>query len=206
MLTRNGGGVGRLHVLNEATGALLNIATLSADPVDLTSPYTTLAGTRYGTDFNPVPDRLRVVSDTGSNLRINVANGLVITDGTLNPSSPTVVGAAYINSFAGATTTTLYVIDAGVDALMIQNPPNNGTLVPVGPLDVTVSDVVAFDIAEQPAPNSAFATLQVGGVLGLYSINLTSGHATSIGPVVGNPTIVGMTVGNTPDIFANGFE
>ena len=37
-------------------------------------------------DFNPVPDRLRVVSDTGQSLRINVDTGAVITDTALNPA------------------------------------------------------------------------------------------------------------------------
>jgi hypothetical protein len=30
----------------------------------------------------------------------------------------------------------LYVIDAGVDTLAIQNPPNGGMLTPIGPLDI----------------------------------------------------------------------
>ena len=34
----------------------------------------------FGVDFNPVPDRLRVVSNTGQNLRINVDTGATTTD------------------------------------------------------------------------------------------------------------------------------
>jgi hypothetical protein len=39
------------------------------------------------------------------------------------------VQAAYTNSVAGATTTTLFVLDSQTDILYRQDPPNNGTLV-----------------------------------------------------------------------------
>ena len=39
-----------------------------------------LEGTRFGVDFNPTVDRLRIVSDTGQNLRANVDDGTT-TDG-----------------------------------------------------------------------------------------------------------------------------
>ena len=57
---------------------------------------------------------------------------------SLNPGMPSVDAVAYTNSFGGATTTTLYDIDYGADNLYVQNPPNNGTLVIVGPLGVNV--------------------------------------------------------------------
>jgi uncharacterized protein DUF4394 len=194
-LTRTAVGVGRLYVLDTTTAAAQLVVTLAPDPADATAPYLSLSGTRFGVDFNPVADRLRVVSDTGMNLRINPGNGLVITDAALNPGAPTAVGAAYANNFFGASQTTLYVIDSGTDALMIQNPPNNGTLTTVGAgLGIDVSDTAAFDIADLPAANSAFATLQVAGVTGLYRIDLAAGVATSVGNVLGNPAIIGMTL------------
>src|SRR5581483_1695827 len=128
------GGVGRLYTIDTATAAATLVATLAADPADLTNPYTTLSGASFGVDFNPVADRLRLVSDAGQNLRVNPANGLVTTDADLNPGMPHVVGVAYTNSFAGASATTLYDIDSASDTLLIQNPPNNGTLTAVGPL------------------------------------------------------------------------
>ena len=42
-----------------------------------------LEGTSFGVDFNPTVDRLRVVSDTGQNLRVNVDDGSTLTDGRL---------------------------------------------------------------------------------------------------------------------------
>ena len=71
-----------------------------------------LNGTFFGVDFNPVPDRLRIVSNTGQNLRADpngttapstgVAPGATqaptANDGALNPGTPQVVAAAYLNS------------------------------------------------------------------------------------------------------------
>ena len=103
-----------------------------------------------------------MVSDTGQNLRLNPDTGAVAAvDTALNPGAPHVVGSAYTNNFAGATTTTLYAIDATTDQLFIQNPPNDGTLVPVGPLGVDTTDAVGFDISANDGV--AFATLTVGG-------------------------------------------
>ena len=42
-------------------------------PID--DPFTAITGTNFGVDFNPVADRLRIVSDTGQSLRINVDTG-----------------------------------------------------------------------------------------------------------------------------------
>ncbi len=61
-----------------------------------------LSGTSFGVDFNPTVDRLRIVSDTGQNLRANVDTGATIVDGTLNMMGTVtsgVVGAAYTNPF-----------------------------------------------------------------------------------------------------------
>jgi uncharacterized repeat protein (TIGR01451 family) len=175
------GSAGRLYTIDTTTGAASFVASLAADPTDATSPFTALNGTQFGVDFNPVPDRLRVVSDTGQNLRINVDTGLVITDGNLNPGTPSVVGTAYNNSFAGATTTTLYDIDSASDQLLIQNPPNNGTLVVVGALGVNAQGLLGFDLRSN---NAALAVMTTNGIgSGLYSINLTTGAATLVGSV-----------------------
>ena len=57
-------GSARIYTLNELTGAATLVSTLAADPADATVPFpfTTIAGTSFGVDFNPVPDRLRVVT------------------------------------------------------------------------------------------------------------------------------------------------
>lgn len=185
----------RLYVLNKTTAAATFVATLS----------TTLSGTEFGVDFNPTVDRLRVVSNTGQNLRINPVNGATTVDGPLNPGTPSVTAGAYTNSFGGATTTTLYDIDSATDMLYTQNPPNNGTLVPVGALGVNVTGVNGFDISN--IGNTAFAALNVGGTTSLYQINLTLGTATASGTIgTGTTSMVGLAadIGSTPNYVVYG--
>jgi hypothetical protein len=166
------GSTSRLYLLNALTGAATAMGPAFTPALD---------GTRFGVDFNPTVDRLRIVSDTNQNLRLNPATGAVIVDGAINPGTPDVAGAAYLNSVDGATVTTLYDIDAGTNQLLIQNPPNNGTLVAVGPLGVDPSGPLGFDIS--PLDNAAFAALQVGGVSGLFAVNLATGAATFLGAI-----------------------
>lgn len=170
----------RLLTVNPDTGAGTAVATLVADSTDTTLPFTALLGTTFSVDFNPVPDRLRVISDLGQSLRINVATGATITDGDINRTVPaSVTGAAYANNFAGTTSTTLYDVDALTDVLAMQNPPNDGTLVNVGVLGIDVSGNAAIDIAGGDN-GLALGAFRVGttGPYSLYNVNLATGAAT----------------------------
>jgi xanthosine utilization system XapX-like protein len=179
-VAKTAGGVGHVYRINPSTGAATLVSTISVP----------LVGTTFGVDFNPIVDRLRIVSDADQNLRVIVDTGVAIVDTALTYSgggSPTIAGAAYTNNFAGATTTTLYTIDSAQDGLYIQNPPNNGTENLVGPLGVDTSDLVGLDIT---ATNHAFAALQVGGVSGLYTLSLTTGAAFPLGSIGAGVTVV----------------
>ena len=176
---------GRVYSIDTTTAVATLKSTLAADAADTTAPYVTLSGTQFGVDFNPVADRLRVVSDTGLNLRINVDTGAVTTDGAINggAAATAVTGSAYTNSFATTASTTLFAIDAVTDTLFTQSPPNNGTLsLPVA-LGVDASSVSGFDI--DAVTNTGYAVFTVGGVRNLYSISLTaaSNAATALGAV-----------------------
>jgi uncharacterized protein (TIGR03437 family) len=192
----------RLYLINPFNGA--------ASPIGpVTNPVVTGNGT--GFDFNPVPDRIRVVSSSAQNLRFNPADGSTSgTDTTLayaagDPRSgqtPNAVAAAYNNSFAGSTSTTLYVIDSNSDTLARQGSPggapvspNTGQLFTVGPLGADTSEQAGFDIADDT--NNAFASLTVGGTPRLYSIKLLTGAATAIGNIVGGEPIRGIAISNT---------
>lgn len=185
------GSAGNLYTLNAGTGSATFVAALMADPSDVTAPFAGLMGTAFGIDFNPVPDlgqtlpSLRVTSNAGINLRINVngANaGRVFTDAPLNGSGvPTIVGSAYTNNDRNAATgTALYNIDAATDAIYLQNPPNNGTLTMIGALGVDTIGTVGFDISFGGTP---YASLTDGltGKSSLYTIDLTTGSATLVG-------------------------
>ena len=150
----------------------------------------TLNGTYFGVDFNPVPDRLRVVSDTGQNLRLdpntttNPMPTAPIVDGSLNPGTPRVVAAAYTNSALSpvkAASTTLYVIDSALDTLYVQSPPNNGVLTNPVKINADVPDTAGFDIAG--AANAAYLTTAAGGRTVLHRLDLATGVATKVGQV-----------------------
>ena len=137
----------------------------------------TLSGTRFGVDFNPTVDRLRIVSDASENLRVNPDTGaLVLADGALTAGFG-VTAAAYTNNFAGATTTTLFDLDTTGDQLLLQNPPNAGMLTAVGPLGVDATAAAAFDISA--TTGQAFMADMIGGQARLYTVNLVDrrGHA-----------------------------
>lgn len=173
----------RLVTVNPANGALTAVGAVLSPAI---------SGTTFGFDFNPTVDRIRLVSNTGQNLRLHPDLGTVVfTDGNLNPGTPSVNAAAYSNSIAGATTTTLFVIDSTTDKLYMQNPPNAGTLVEVGSLGVNVEADNGFDIGG--SSGTAFAVLKVGGTSSVYAINLTTGAATKITDVSFQP--LAMTVG-----------
>ena len=158
---------------------------LAADSTDTTIRSRALDGTDFGVDFNPVVDRLRVVSNTGQNLRINVDTGATITDGALNIAGATRTGvsaAAYTNSFASACRTTLFYIDTTTDRLLTTSDPNLGTLSEIGNLGVNADAGSGYEIVTAAdGTNSAIAVLTVGGATTLYTINLTSGAATATG-------------------------
>ncbi|RYJ52673.1 DUF4394 domain-containing protein [Flavobacterium petrolei] len=173
----------RLFSVNTASGALTAIG----------SPFlTALSGTSFGFDFNPTVDRIRLVSNTGQNLRLHPDLGTVVSvDGNLNPGAPFVTGAAYTNNIAGATTTTLFVVDSQTDMIYRQDPPNNGTLVAIGGLGVNVDADSGFDIGGNSA--AAFALLKVNNVTSVYSINLATGAATKVSDI--NIQATAMAVG-----------
>lgn len=180
------GSTSRLYIIDVATGAATAVGAAGAF---------TLSGTEFGFDFNPMVDLIRVVSNTGQNLRINPINGtLTATDTPLNPGVPQVTGAGYTNSFTGATTTTLYDIDSGIDALFIQNPPNAGTLVLVGLLGVDIGPVNGFDIGQGSNTALLAAQMTLATTSTLYSVNLTTGTATPIGPINSPAPIRGIAI------------
>ncbi len=173
----------RIITLNASSGAAAVVGVLSIP----------LSGTDFGFDFNPTVDRIRIVSNTGQNLRYNPNDPLlpVLIDGPLNPGMPDVSAAAYTNNFAGATSTMLFDIDVNTDKLYLQNPPNNGVLTEIGSLGVNIDNSSGFDIGG--TSGTAWAILSVKGNAKLYTINTTTGAA--IEKANFNVLVNGFTVG-----------
>lgn len=171
---------GALYGLGDQ-GGIYTIDASTAAATFVVRMNVALSGASFGIDFNPVVDRLRVVSDTQQNLRVDVTTGATLTD--LPLSGPGVAGAGYTNNDADPNTaTTLYDIDATTDQVAIQAPPNNGNLNPTGKLGVDTSSVVGFDVYSRLQGGTtldvqAFASLTVGGTPGLYAVNLVTGKA-----------------------------
>ena len=185
------GSSSRLYSINAVTGAATQVGTGQfAVP---------LSGTSFGVDFNPVADRLRVVSDAGQNLRLNPDTGAIVdgdavtagiqADGNLNGATTSLVATAYTNSFKGTTATAEFGINAATDQLFSQNPFNAGTQTLVGALGVDFGSNTGLDITFSNGVNQAFAASNTS----LYSINLTTGAATLVGSVKDIATPIALT-------------
>ncbi len=147
------------------------------------------AGVMATVDFNPAADRLRVMGNDGTSLRVNVDDGKVIKDGSHKfadadmhkGEKPNVVAGAYSNSVKGTKETTLYNIDATIGALIRQVPPNDGVLNAIGKLGFK-ADSYAFDIwSDGQGKNEAW--LMAGDTL--YSVDLATGKATAAAKISG---------------------
>ena len=173
-----------------ADGSIVTIDAITGKATMKAKLETMLApGTMATVDFNPVADRLRIIGSDGTNLRVNVDDGKVTTDGKLKFAEtdmhkgemPRIVAGAYTNSMKGAKETALFDIDATIGGLIKQAPPNDGILNAVGKLGVAGTGY-AFDIvAGENGSNEAF--LMVGDTL--HRVDLATGKASVIGKIAG---------------------
>jgi hypothetical protein len=168
-------------------------------------------GFSHGFDFNPMIDRIRVVTDTNKNYVFNPITGalqLAATDlayGAADPNlgkDPNVAGSAYSNNTSTPPASTqLYGIDTGLNILVTQ-ANNAGTLGTVGPLGVDISALAGFDISGRTGTAYAVMTPAGSSQSIFYTINLGTGAATPVGPVgiIGGGIIVtAMTVDPIPE-------
>lgn len=198
------GNAGGVYILDTTNGVATLVNRLSV----------ALSGTSFGVDFNPAADRLRIVSDTGQNLRHNVnAGGTTATDAPLNyapgtplnsigPTAMGIVGSAYTNNdLSPLTATTLYAFDSTLDQIAIQSPPNNGSLAATGKLTVDASPNAGFDIYSTvrdgvtvDVQSLAVFTIAADGRNSLYSIKLPTGKATLRGSFGASNNVVDIAI------------
>lgn len=183
---------GRLYGVGDQ-GGIYTVKTDRARATKVSQLSVPLQGRSFGVDFNPAANALRVISDTGQNLRHPFATtpaGPTVVDGTLNNAGVTAIGltgAAYTNNDLDADTgTTLYDIDTALDQVSIQAPANDGDLSANGLLGRDVFRQAGFDIystlrAGTTVDLTGFATLNTGSGHRLYEITLFSGSATDLG-------------------------
>ena len=209
---RNLYGLGFNSATNAVTLYNINPDNGFATPVGITGTFVAadgvtaapITGTAFGFDFNPTVDRIRVVTNTNQNFRINPNTGALVDgdavaagtqmDGAITGATG-VDGAAYTNNEPNVTVTTLYTLDDASNRIFIQNPANGGTqtnglTVTLNGATLDFSSANGFDIlpgVNAPGNNaavttgSAVAALTVGGATNLYSIDLTNGQATLLG-------------------------
>ena len=176
----NGGGI---YTINTDTAQVTMVQQLTI----------ALAGSFFGVDFNPAANALRIISDTGQNLRQPFAGataGVTQNDTLLNLNGALAMGitaAAYTNNDLDAgTATTLFDIDSVRNQVVVQSPANSGALAPTGLLTVDPDSAIGFDIFTElksgvAIGNTAYASLVVSGVTGLYRVDLLTGKATLVG-------------------------
>jgi hypothetical protein len=202
------GSHGRIFKVDVSTGAL----TALGEPDAKTTFAIALEGERFGFDFNPAADRIRIVSDRGQNLRAHPETGALVDfspdQAGLQPDAPLraidsdpaagkaarIVAAAYTYNTRDEKLTTNFAIDAEAGTLVRQGSeegeepvvsPNTGLLTTIGPLGVADIVDAHFDISDvSNIALASFSTHQAATPT-LYRIDLGSGKASPIG-VIGN--------------------
>lgn len=182
---------GGLFVVNKQNASARKVGQLS-EP---------LQGSSFGVDVNPAADALRIVSNTGQNLRYSFAARTTTVDTPLN--TPDVEGttrgitaAAYTNNdTSDVTGTALYDISSAADTLVLQVPANGGVITTLGQLRRNAPAQVGFDIRStlqggRTVGNEGFATFGSS----LYRIDLTTGEASAPRTIGKNRRITDLAV------------
>ena len=209
-------GVGRSGVLYTLTPA-----TGQAQAVSGTPALQGLPTGPVGFDFNPVADRIRVVTASGMNLRLHPDTGAMVDFDAQAPGTqpdpelsfaagdvhagqrPQVAAAAYTYNTQNDKLTTNYVIDRQLALLAIQGSregaqpvvsPNLGVLKTVGPLGSQPEGEIAFDISD--IDNVALASWQTvqRPAATLYRLNLDTGAATLLDTLPTTDRVIGLAI------------
>ena len=192
------GDEGGLYRLWPATGRAAKVGQLTV----------ALEGERFGVDFNPAANALRIVSDTGQNLRQSLATvplAATVVDTPLSypPALPPATGiaaAAYTNNDLATTTgTSLFDLDTDLDQVALQAPANSGQLSPTGSVNRDVRGDAGLDIYSTLSggatqKNQAFATFSKGGTSRLYTVSLLTGDTTMVGRFPASADVVDLAI------------
>lgn len=200
------GSSSRVYVVDTTTGAATaTTAAKTGNPAF--TPSVDVAASAC-VDFNPVVNLIRFQSVSRQNLRLRPDTGSVAgTDVQISyaagdasaSNAPALAGCAYTNSFGSPipTTTQLFAVDAGRDALVLfQGSPNLGIVGTVGPLGVLTNENVGFDIpAAGAGAGVLYLTLTESGTRSsLFTANSTTGLATFVGQINHNRPITGIAI------------
>jgi Domain of unknown function (DUF4394) len=172
-----------------------------------------LEGERFDIDWNPAANLLRIVSDTGQNLRHNLDNstattlpvGATAVDAplTVPPETATatgVSGAAYYNNDTDpATGTALFALDTAADRVALQAPADAGLLTLTGALSLDASGDAGLDVHYTRDGGGSggigLASLEVDGKRGLYEVDLLTGAVRLVGRFPAELQVTDLTAG-----------
>lgn len=205
--------VGRLYTIDTSTAQL---AAVNQKPI-----WDAPKSGRFGFDFNPTVDRIRVVHESGLNLRLHPDTGAQIdgdasADGVQPDAAlayvdtdvavgqvPKVAAAAYTYNQQNAKITTNFALDLAKGTLVTQGTregvqpsvsPNSGKLWTVGSLGVGQLVQASFDISD--VKNEAFVALATKQDMRtrLFKIDLNSGRAAEVGQVLDGLSLKGIAI------------
>jgi hypothetical protein len=176
---------GRVLRIDAATGAVTRQAFMMADASDASAPYAGLAGASFSASFDPVLDRMRVISNVGQNLLINVSSGATTTDALVQTSgSASVVAAlAYDNRLSAAGSSSLRAVDILHQRLALFAQPSDGLLTDLAglglPAGVNLNGLSAWSIAGGRNGLALLAVQATSGGSVLFDVNLATGNVTA---------------------------
>ncbi len=173
---------GRIYTVDPATGAATQVG---GAPFSTTLPDSTFGGF----NFNPNVDLIRVISDTGTSLRVSPNSGALVGTDT-NTSQTGLNGVSYTNNDGLSSTTTLYGVDFPNDKLVTVGglngspSPNTGQVFTVGATGVVSSNAYGMEITSAGGVTTAYAVANEK----LYTVDLSTGTFSLVG-AVGGPAV-----------------
>jgi len=175
---------------------IVDTVTAVASPVGATFTPA-LDGEHFGVVLDPATDRIRIQSaESGQNLRLDPATGQVTDEDAVlayaagdphETTSPEIAATAVTTGAGGAT----YGIDWFLDEFVVMSNPNNGQVSTVGSTGVFTAACVALDVG---ANGVVYASMTIGGVNNLYTMNVSTGAATLLGAIPVVPSIQSIAI------------
>lgn len=193
---------GRLYTVDTASGALKPVG----------NPAVALQGDAVGVDFNPVADRVRVITSSGQNVRLHPDSGALAATDPAPAYAPTdkragtkpeVVAAAYTYNKRDDKLTTNFAIDRNGGYLVTMGSAegvqpvvsfNTGQLFTVGSLGLAEMTDASMDIADLSGAAYAAVRLKSHATTRLYAVDLQTGKGRFIGTIGDGDKVLGMAI------------
>lgn len=178
----------------------------SPQPINRITASADFTASTFGFDFNPVTDRIRLVTNKGENLVLEPRNGGLDKDhgSPFGVTTPNVGAVAYTNNYSGASHTRLLGIDPVTDKLIEYLNAAAGELKTIGDLGIDILEVGGFDISPRSSGGKeyAIASVRIGQRWELHHVELETGKLLKLGDLPSGE-ILGIAI-PTPVAYALG--